>query len=589
VSLGKRFLISLSGAMLCAAVAMAQTAPTTIFQLDGNAASTPLSCSYGPCDNWDLLNGTGNNISGGGIGTGSSAGSSSVRTFINGTSSTASFQGGGSKDANAISQWTYATTGSPNKDTINAAYAAAYTQSSSFNLIFGADRLSPSGDANIGIWFFQQNVAPRAGSNGFTGAHADHDIFVISAFTGGGGTSTVSVYEWDHTCASGVKPGPAGATQCADANLRVLAVPTTTCGTSIYCGITNSASTNSTWEGALASPLFFEGGVNLTAAFAAVGVTQLPCFSSFLVETRSSQSTSAVLKDFLAGGFPVCGLSLSKNCGTSAVNSAGTGIDYPVNGIVTNTGVGTLYNVQVFDTVGSLTPATTCSTPGCHTINVRNNTPNSPNITTSTLAANETGTWDDTSSSTSLSQPDAAVAKGSTSQSIGATQDVTSTTATKTCTHPLSSSLSVTKSCTTSIPTPLSSTQIAVAFTGQVCNLGSSQVTGVALTDYPSTTTSGNGTAVASGITLAPAGTAGGTDCVTYNGSYVPTHVDHTAAAGRYFFDDLVTVSAASSSLGTLTPISNSSVDSRCNGAYACAPASCPLCQGQGSSGECAP
>jgi hypothetical protein len=68
MSLGKRFLISLPGAVIFAAVAMAQVAPNTLFQLDGNAASTPLSCSYGPCDYWDLLNGTGNNLSGGGIG-----------------------------------------------------------------------------------------------------------------------------------------------------------------------------------------------------------------------------------------------------------------------------------------------------------------------------------------------------------------------------------------------------------------------------------------------------------------------------------------------------------------------------------------
>src|SRR5690348_9241388 len=63
MSLGRRFLISLPGATLFAAAAMAQVAPTTVFQLDGNAASTPASCSYGPCDYWDLLNGTGNNIS----------------------------------------------------------------------------------------------------------------------------------------------------------------------------------------------------------------------------------------------------------------------------------------------------------------------------------------------------------------------------------------------------------------------------------------------------------------------------------------------------------------------------------------------
>jgi hypothetical protein len=109
MNLRKRLMILLPGAVLCAAVAMAQVPPTSVFQLDGKAPNSNLTCSYGqPCDYWNLLNGTGNNIAGGGVGAGSQSGHSSVRTFINGTSSTFSFQGGGSKDANLISQWTYA-------------------------------------------------------------------------------------------------------------------------------------------------------------------------------------------------------------------------------------------------------------------------------------------------------------------------------------------------------------------------------------------------------------------------------------------------------------------------------------------------
>ena len=583
MNLGKRLLFWLPGAVCCAAVAMAQTAPTSVFQLNGNAANSSSGCSYGPCDYWNLLNGTGNNLSGGGIGAGSSAGQSAVRTFINGTSSTFGFQGGGSKDPNLISQWSYAVTGSPNKDTINAAYAAAYTQAGAFNLIFGADRLSPNGDANIGIWFFQQKVMPN-GSGGFTGAHADHDIFVISSFTVGGGNSNVSVFEWDHTCASGVKnPGPG---QCADSNLRVLALATGSgvCGSSPYCAITNPVATTSTWEGSIASPLFFEGGVNLTAAFAAVGITQLPCFSSFLVETRSSQSTTAVLKDFLAGGFPVCGMSLTKSCGTPAVNAGGTSINYPVNGLVTNTGVGTLYNVTVFDTIGSLTPATTCSSPGCDTISVVNNTPNSPNLGSNTLGAGETGTWSDSSTTTSLSQPDVAIAKGSTSSSSGATLDVTSSSpAQQTCMTTVSTSLTVTKLCTTSLNT---SAQVQVGFSGKVCNTGPSQVTGVSLVDYPSNSSSGS--SVTSNFTLAPAGAANGADCASYSGTYSPTHYDSIAGdgtgPGRYFFNDLITISGATPTVGgPLTPLKNQT-DSRCNGTFGCTPASCPLCQG---SGEC--
>lgn len=251
---------------------MAQ-APASIFQLDGSPANDTQTCVYpGGCDYWDLLNGTGG---AGPIGTNSSAGSSSVRIFINGTTSTDSFTGGGSKDANPLSQWAYSTTPTPNKDTLDAGYAAAY-DISDFDVIFGADRLSPNGDANIGIWFFQNSVTLN-GTGGFNGSHANGDVFVISAFTGGGGTSTITVYAWNQPglpnaisggCASGVKnPSPG---QCAAANLLLLANPTSVCGASPYCAITNSGTVNATWASyatpanQLASPLFFEGGVDIT-------------------------------------------------------------------------------------------------------------------------------------------------------------------------------------------------------------------------------------------------------------------------------------------------------------------------------------
>ena len=158
--------------------AVAQVAPTSIFQLNGNAANTNLTCNYGqPCDYWNLLNGTGAPANANGTGAGSSAGSSLVRTFIDGTSTTNSFTGGGSKDPNPISQWKYSGSPTPNKDTLNAGYAAAYSSMGQFLLVFGADRASPNGDANIGIWFFQNKVLPD-GNGGFTGSHMDHDIFL---------------------------------------------------------------------------------------------------------------------------------------------------------------------------------------------------------------------------------------------------------------------------------------------------------------------------------------------------------------------------------------------------------------------------
>src|SRR5690349_2293377 len=179
-------------------VAASAQAPSTIFQLNGNPANDGLPCTYGTttttCDYWNLINGTGSAVPVSGTGMGHSA----LNTFLPGSSNTFSFTTGGSKDPSPISSWAYATTGTPNKDTLNAAYAAAYN-TSGLDIIFGADRLSPSGNANIGIWFFQDNITTN-GAGGFTGAHRNGDVFVISSFTTGGGTSTISVFEWNSAC-----------------------------------------------------------------------------------------------------------------------------------------------------------------------------------------------------------------------------------------------------------------------------------------------------------------------------------------------------------------------------------------------------
>lgn len=571
--------------MLCAAAAMAQ-APASIFQLDGNAAQSAgyPACTYGTCDYWNLLNGPG----GAGVVTAtqtppSASGNWSARTFINGTASTDSFTGGGSKDSNLLSQWRWSGGPTPNKDTLNAGYAAGYNEGD-FDVIFGADRASPSGDANIGIWFFQQTVGPVAGGT-FSGAHTDHDIFVISAFTGGGGTSTISVFDWDHTCASGVKNPVAG--QCADANLRLLAAPAQVCGSSFYCAITNSATTNSSWEGNLASPLFFEGGVDITQALAAVGVTQLPCFTSFLEETRSSQSTTAVLKDFLAGGFPVCGLSVSKSCGTANVDPSGNFIDYPVSGTVTNTGIGTMYNVSVSDAITFVSGST-------------NNTPSSPAtfaVTPSTLGAGQSGTWSAKLTSTAASVSDQATASGATASSGGTT--VTSKpTDVITCQGAFSSTIKMNKMCSTTLSAGNGDVHVVVNYNGTVCNTGPASISGLAMSDYPDDLLA-NGTSIPAGsigsLSLAPCtqvdAITGLCDtpaaCTTYSGSYTATNIDITASGGtgpgRFFFNDEAVVTGATPSVGTLNKVSSMTGDPG-DGQFAEGSASCPICQG---SGEC--
>ena len=54
----------------------------------------------------------------------------------------------------------------------------------------------------------------------------------------------------------------------------------------------------------LKSPYFYEGGLNLSALFPGQA---LPCFSTFISNTRTSQADSAVLKDFASGAIDTCG------------------------------------------------------------------------------------------------------------------------------------------------------------------------------------------------------------------------------------------------------------------------------------------
>ncbi len=631
--LGFKLLAALPCLLLFAAPGHAQsnTGPTSVFQLSPTngfpGAPTISDCNYtGPgqlCDNWDLLNGPP-----------AAKGNSLAQAFLPEPSPFVNFTTGGSKDPNPISDWAYTSTSTPNKDTLVDGYVAAYDDSvGDFQLIFGANRLSPNGDANIGIWFFQNSITLN-GSGGFNGSHVNGDLFVISQFVTGGGVSVPAVYAWDSSCLSGVKNPTPG--ECADTNLKLLADPTSgICAQNApYCAVTNSITVDPTWIGPLQSPLFFEGGIDVTKALAAVGITTLPCFSSFLEETRSSQSTSAVLKAFLLGPFHLCGMSLTKNCGSSTgvqpgVNDAGTEIVFPVSGVVTNTGIGTLYNVKVCDTIGSST------TPD--EISVTNNTSGSGNKGSSTLGPKETGTWDDSSTSASMSETDSAFAVGTTSPSgtvtCGPTPGpiVSANTATPpggSCSVTLSTSLSVTKTCTTSLVVTASDVQVQVAYSGTVCNEGgtqngalgvsASEVTGVALTEYDLSATSGSAPTLSS-TTLGPCDSFDGSgncsesceglydetkdtcvgadlsgacstdacipgNCANYSGSYVPTSdtpvtglTGPGSGAGRYNFSDAVAVTSATAAVGSLGKVACIS-PATCGTAYAVAGATCPIC-----------
>src|SRR5439155_154660 len=81
------------------------------------------------------------------------------------------------------------------------------------------------------------------------------------------------------------------------------------------CAVVNTGSTTSPWafkdksgNTSFATAEFYEGGINLSLLPAGIASE---CFSSFSVETRSSATPDAVLKDFVLGNFGSCTATLS--------------------------------------------------------------------------------------------------------------------------------------------------------------------------------------------------------------------------------------------------------------------------------------
>jgi uncharacterized repeat protein (TIGR01451 family)/fimbrial isopeptide formation D2 family protein len=217
------------------------------------------------------------------------------------------FTGGGSKDQQLIQTgpWLWTTSKPQPKDDITHAFAAAYTINGHTIAYFGLDKFEVDGDNQVGFWFFKNGIAKtgvsQQGGFKFSGEHAVGDILVLSDYTNGGTVPAVKVYKW---------VGSGG----SDGSLDLIASPANAKCDNVtnqfVCGITNSAAfTSSAWtyknrdEAAQTWPAggLFEGGLDLTHFGLDTG-----CFSSFLAETRSSQSVTATLSDFALGQFSFC-------------------------------------------------------------------------------------------------------------------------------------------------------------------------------------------------------------------------------------------------------------------------------------------
>ncbi len=371
---------------------------TGAFELDGNATNNPAVAG----DDWDnvchqVIHSDCSTTSD----TSALGGATAVDWVAEMNPSSSIFTGGGSKDPQDINQWAWKDAGGlPDKDNLLHSFAARYTAPVGQVLYFGSDRLDNSGDAQQGFWFFQNSIGlgnnSVGGGTGFTGVHRNGDLLVISDFSNGGTTSTITVYKWDTTCTktTGTTVGA-----CGDANLRILGTSTnancaSTAANDQFCGIVNPSTITMPWSftdksgtpnnGALNGE-FYEGGVNLTA----LGLGNL-CFSSVAAETRSSTSTTATLKDFTLGQLGSCTSRLTTQSSITGSTSIGTGsVSVSDSATVTVDGVSTWAGTVQFHLRGPIGSPLEVSTDIGGLVAVSNTTPTVQSATATVTAVGD--------------------------------------------------------------------------------------------------------------------------------------------------------------------------------------------------------
>ena len=289
----------------------------------------------------------------------------------------------GSKDTLDISSWRYDLGSSPPKDDMLHGYAAAYTATtttattSAGDLIiyFGADRSTFTGTASLGFWFFKNPIARNDASGSFVvpgtstpARHATGDILVAFEYTNGGAVTSVRLYEWigNGTSGSLVDKGTIG--------VSATNVPSLFCNASdTVCGATNNTGITIPWVGAIQSGQFFEGGINITKALPGVD----NCFAGFMATSRTSSTATASIKNFiLAPSFPVCHLSVTKQCPSSTFQAANNTFLNTIQGKILNDGGGPLSTISLVDN-----PAVDAGTLGfftCDASGQPTTTPQSP-------------------------------------------------------------------------------------------------------------------------------------------------------------------------------------------------------------------
>ena len=261
-------------------------------------------------------------------------------------------------------------------DIMNA-YSASYFSNGDGTgdhiIYFGLEKNKNNGTNDVGVWLLQGTASCSAptGHANFTGGHQNKDVLVVSEFSQGGGVSSIKAYQWaaaatgqfagdggcidshdwpdPNTNAPGVTPAEKGCNGkpifSSDADCKVAGGTDSLCATTnancptatLACGKPWNSTVATPWltsdatggvgRNKVVSPDFFEGGINLNKVFQSAGEAAPSCFNTVVPDTRSSNTITATLFDFVAEQLGEC------NSSTVTTPQDGSGTAIPAGGL----------------------------------------------------------------------------------------------------------------------------------------------------------------------------------------------------------------------------------------------------------------
>ena len=259
-----------------------------------------------------------------------------------GTGDPTTYTGAGSEtNGDLLSTDTFGTSSTPNKDDLSNVYAVAHVSGATNEVFFGAERVINNGDSHIDFEFLQSAAGvPNACSGSFFGDRSEGDFLLSVDFTTGGTLGGTTLYQWH--CAKDPGAQPADGTVCnppahgpsvphyQQSGSTAITINVNSGTVPIGCGGWVCRNADGTPTTTIAQNELMEGGIDL----AALGFHG--CISTFLPHTRSSQSFTAVLKDFEIIPFNTC-VTPSITTQLKLANNTNVSGDQPVGSVVHDT------------------------------------------------------------------------------------------------------------------------------------------------------------------------------------------------------------------------------------------------------------